>query len=95
MATFSKQGFSQAYQIAMAQQAPRMYRDLQKARTLKEHLKEIADQASAQYRGQVEHLVEMGNTPDQADRTATEVVFHEMIQFPQEPGQPSRSNMSL
>ncbi len=85
MKMFNKARFQQAYQMAMAEKAPKIYRERIKEKTLQRHLREIADEAQAMYDGQVEFLMEKRQMePGQADMVATEQVFAEFIQFPQE-----------
>ncbi len=84
MEVFNRTRFRQAYQIGMAQQAPKMYRELQAAGTLKEHLAETADEAQLMYDETVNHLKATQSMGDEAKFMAAEIVFAEMIQFPQE-----------
>lgn len=82
MEVFSKTRFQQAYQMAMAEQAPKMHRELMKAGTLKEHLLETANEAQAMYEHQVEFLMEKHQMDrGQAGAIATDQVFAEYIRF--------------
>lgn len=84
MEVFSKTRFKQAYQIAMSQQAPKTYRELRVAGTLNQHLQEIGDEARQMYDQTVEHLKQsQGMSEGQAEMIAAEIVFAEMIQFPE------------
>lgn len=85
MQIFSKTRFKQAYQIAMSQQVPRMYRQLNADGALQQHLQETAESARLMYDETVEHLKSsQGMSEGQAEMTAAEIVFAEMIQFPDE-----------
>lgn len=81
MEVFNKARFQQAYQMAMAEQAPKMYRGLMAARTLKEHLRETAEEALVLYQETEKRLREEQGMGDQAKFIAAEIVFAEMIQF--------------
>jgi len=84
MATFDKTRFRQAYQMAMAQQAPKMYRELMAAGTLKEQVQETADEAQLIYEETIQFLKKKRGMGNEAMSIASEIVFAEMIQFPQE-----------
>lgn len=84
MATFDKTRFRQAYQMAMAQQAPKMYRELMAEKILKDYLAEIADEAAQMHKATMEHLQKNKGMGSEAESIATEIVFAEMIQFLQE-----------
>jgi hypothetical protein len=81
MEVFSKTRFQQAYQIAMAEQDPKMYRQMMAAKTLKEHLRETAEAALTLYQETENRLREEQGMGDQAKFIAAEIVFAEMIQF--------------
>lgn len=84
MQVFSKTRFQQAYQIAMSQQAPKLYRELRVAGTLNQHLHDIGHEARQMYDQTVEHLKQsQGMSEGQAEMIAAEIVFAEMIQFPE------------
>ncbi|HOO50248.1 MAG TPA: hypothetical protein PLK94_03055 [Alphaproteobacteria bacterium] len=84
MQAFNKTRFQQAYQIAMAEQAPQMYRELIKTKALKQHLQETAEEAQQMYDYTVKHLKStQGMSHTEAGLVAAEIVFADMIQFPQ------------
>lgn len=86
MEMFNKERFKQAYQIAMAQEHPALFRQMMREKMLKKHLTETADEAEKNYQEQVRSLKEKrGMDEAQAKAVATEIVFHEMIQFPASP----------
>jgi len=70
--------------MAMAEQAPRMYRELRVAKTLKLQIEETANLAQTIYDETLEHLQKNKGMGDEAQFMASEIVFHDFIQFPQE-----------
>ncbi|MGZ9097764.1 MAG: hypothetical protein ACXW30_05665 [Micavibrio sp.] len=66
----------------MSQQAPKMYREINQAGVLKEHLTEIADEAQEMYEATLNRLKTTQAMGDEAQFIAAEIVFAEMIQFP-------------
>lgn len=81
MEVFSKTRFQQAYQIAMAEQAPKEYRRLMKEKRLKEHIQEVTAEAWSMYQETEKRLREEQGLGDQARFIAAEIVYAEMIQF--------------
>ena len=81
MEVFNKARFQQAYQIALAEQAPKEYRSLMRERRLKAHLQEISEEALVLYQETEKRLREEQGMGDQAKFIAAEIVFAEMIQF--------------
>jgi hypothetical protein len=81
---FNKGNFQTAYLKAMCKQAPRMYRELEAAGTLDEQIEGVTREAESLFNSVVAKLESRENRkgPDQ-EMTANEVVFSEMIQFPQ------------
>jgi hypothetical protein len=81
MELFSKVRFQQAYQIAMAERAPKEYRRMMKEKQLKEHIQEVTVEAWGMYQETEKRLREEQGLGDQARFIAAEIVFAEMIQF--------------
>lgn len=81
MEVFSKTRFQQAYQIAMAEQAPKEYRRLMRDKRLKEHIQEVTEEAWSMYEETEKRLREEQGMGVQAKFIAAEIVFAEMIQF--------------
>lgn len=84
MEVFSKTRFKQAYQMAMSQNVPRSYRIMKANGSLADHLSEMADEAQQMYESTMRHLRENKGMGDEATFIATEIVFADLIQFPEE-----------
>jgi hypothetical protein len=81
MTPFNKTRFRQAYQMAMNEQAPKMYKELRSSGTLEAHLKDISDEAQKLYESTLKHLQDNQGMGSEATFVATEIVFGELIKF--------------
>ena len=83
--------FEMSYLLAMQDMAPRLLRELQKTHRLDAHLKQVTEQA---YALRAEVLTNMGADPErpypQQAAEAREIVYAEMMQFPEDGDYPWR-----